>query len=284
MTPLAKDTALTKIQKRDIFLLLAKASAGKDFTEQAVEYMRNVLDNDPGFQLNLDKEPRHVQNVWFKVSDWSPPRDIETIAVFYFENTSIYNKEKLDPFSKGIAAMLVHDFQRLSKLRVVERERIQHLLDEFNYQKADYFDDSKAVRVGKFLAAHTMLMGNFTQFDKNTIRIDARLVLTETGEIIKADYVEGKPKHLAKLQSELALKIAESLDVAVEKAEKEAILADGRQSLKAVLAYTRALNLEDEGKYAEASEAYAQALKADKSHEVARDRIEALAMVIVEDE
>ena len=92
------------------------------------------------------------------------------------------------------------------------------------------------VRDFKVLGAHAFLMGSFTKLDKKKMRIDARLVKTETGELIKAEKVEGNPKDFAELQAELALKVAAGLDIAVKESEEEAIRAEGRLPIEAVLA------------------------------------------------
>jgi hypothetical protein len=138
-------------------------------------------------------------------------------------------------------------------------------------QKSEYFDQGAAVKVGKLLGAHNLVLGSFSKIDKNTMRIDARWVKTETGEIIKSEKIEGRPSQLAKMQNELSAKVASWMGVEMAAAPK-----DDKQPIEAVLAYTRGLNLEDEMQLTAAYEAYKEALAADPKFDIARDRLIAL--------
>jgi TolB-like protein len=281
LTTMAETPDLDPAEAKPIYLLLAKATAGKDFLDQAEEYLRKVLEIDPDFELNIQLEPPQVQKIWFKVDEERrkgkrPDPGIKTLAILYFVNASAVDHEALEPLSKGLPAMLVTDLTGLTGLQVVERERIQYILDEIKMEQTEYFKQETAVRVGKLLGAHALLMGSFTKLDKKNMRIDARLVKTETGEVIKAEKVEGKPKEFAALQAELALKVAEGLEIAVKETEEKAIRAEGRLPIEAVLAYTRGLNYEDEENLASAYKAYEETLAAYPKHEAARGRLVAL--------
>jgi curli biogenesis system outer membrane secretion channel CsgG len=177
----------------------------------------------------------------------------------------------MDGLSKGISAMLVTDLMGTPGLRIVERERIQFLLDELKMQRSEYFDQASGVKVGKLLGAHNLLLGSFSKIENKKIRIDARLVKTETGEVVKSDKIEGNSDDLAKLQNELAIKVATWMGVEFAESQRK-----DDQPIAAVLAYTRGLNLEDEMQLTAAYEAYKQALAADPDFEIARNRLIAL--------
>ncbi len=164
---------------------------------------------------------------------------------------------------------------------MVERERIQYLLDEIKMEQSDFFNQESAVRVGKLLGAHVLVMGGFTKIDKKHMRIDARLIKTETGEVLKAEMVEGDPNKLAELESELAMKIASNLDVAVNQSDEKAMKANDGESMDAILAYTQGMNLEDEHKLPEAYEAYKKALALAPKMTAAQDRMSALEPMVV---
>lgn len=279
LTKLASDSTLNPTEAKEVYLLLAKAAAGKNFTDQAIVYMKKVIDLEPGFRLNTSVEPPQVQRIWFRVDSLRTVEDaaskLRTLAILYFENNSVADREALDGLSKGISAMLVTDLMGTPGLRIVERERIQFLLDELKMQKSEYYDQTSGVKVGKLLGAHNLLLGSFSKIDNKKIRIDARLVKTETGEVMKSDKIEGNSDDLARLQNDLAAKVASWMGVELAANPKE-----DEQPIAAVLAYTRGLNLEDEMQLSAAYEAYKEALAVDPDFEVARNRLVALGPII----
>lgn len=281
LTKLASDSTLNPTEAKEVYLLLAKAAAGKSFNEQAIVYMKKVVELEPGFRLDTSVEPPQVQRIWFRVDSLRAAEDaaskLRTLAILYFENNSVADREAMDGLSKGISAMLVTDLMRSTGLRIVERERIQFLLDELKMQKSEYYDQSAGVKVGKLLGVHNLLLGSFSKIDDKKIRIDARLVKTETGEIIKSDKIEGNAEALAKLQNELAAKVASWMGVELAASPRK-----DEQPIAAVLAYTRGLNLEDEMQLSAAYEAYKEALAVDPDFEIARSRLLALEPFVSE--
>ncbi len=118
LTVLAQDENLSGEDAKKAYLLLAKASAGKDFMGQAELYLSKILQLDCGFELDLKREPPQLRSCWFKAESGRdslctsadrPDPGLKTLAVLYFENNSIVDTQALDPLSKGIAAMLVTD-------------------------------------------------------------------------------------------------------------------------------------------------------------------------------
>lgn len=279
LTKLASDSALNPTEAKEVYLLLAKAAAGKNFTDQAIVYMKKVVELEPGFRLNTAIEPPQVQRIWFRVDSLRATEDaaskMRTLAILYFENNSVTDHEAMDGLSKGISAMLVTDLMGTPGLRIVERERVQFLMDELKMQKSEYYDQTSGVKVGRLLGAHNLLLGSFSKIDNKKIRIDARLVKTETGEVIKSDKIEGNSDDLARLQNDLAAKVASWMGV-----ELAANPQEDEQPIGAVLAYTRGLNLEDEMQLSAAYEAYKQALAVDPDFEGARNRLVALEPII----
>ena len=149
---------------------------------------------------------------------------------------------------------------KVSQLKVVERDRINFLVDELKLQQSDLVDKSTAVKLGKLVGAHTLLMGGFMKISKKQFRIDARLVKVETGEIIKAEYVEGKSDEIMKLEKELVLKMLADLDVTPSEAEEEAIMEGKDTGFDALYHYSRGLAYEDKKDYVAAFQQYRKAL------------------------
>lgn len=191
---------------------------------------------------------------------------IKTIAIMDFENNSVENFDKYKNLGNALAKIVISDFAVLSQLKVVERERLQYILDELELTAktvggAGVVDQASAPRIGKLLGAHTFVFGSFIQVDK-TFRIDASLVKTETSEILKTFSVEGKPDKLFDLAKKLTLKITQGLDVELEKAEHKELDKLGKQDIpiEAVALFGDAMSKANQEKYADALNSLEQAL------------------------
>lgn len=160
---------------------------------------------------------------------------IKTIAIIDFENNAIEDAEKYENLGRALSKILINDFFALSKLQVVERERLQYLLDELKLTDEkvggkNIMDPSSAPRVGKLLGAHSFVFGSFIRLG-DVFRLDARLVKTETGEIFKTASVEGEPDEIFELAKELTVEITQNLDVEIEKLDKEKLEKVGEQGV-----------------------------------------------------
>src|SRR5438552_18577221 len=66
------------------------------------------------------------------------------IAISYFDNNS--KDKEWDPIQKGLADMLITDLSQLKSVEIVEREKLNAILDELKLQKSKYIDPSTAVK------------------------------------------------------------------------------------------------------------------------------------------
>lgn len=130
-----------------------------------------------------------------------------TVAVLPFENGALKNNADYAPLSKGMAEMLITAMAGNPGVRVVERDRLQKLIDEQNLGAGDRVDKETAVRLGKLVGAHHMLTGSFLIDPKQRMRIVVRSVNTETSEIEYAESVMGKADDLLELVDQLGTKM-----------------------------------------------------------------------------
>src|SRR5581483_5250816 len=124
-----------------------------------------------------------------------------TIGVLYFDYAG--KNTELAPLSKGLAQMLISDLAAVDTVRVVERERLQAVLDEQKLGGSGKIDSRTAARIGKLLGARYLVLG--TYFDAmGAFRADARLVDVETGQIVKSIGANGKAGDFIALEQTLA--------------------------------------------------------------------------------
>ncbi len=124
-----------------------------------------------------------------------------TVAVLYFDYQG--KSDELGQLRKGLAQMLVSDLSRLDALRVVERDRLQALLDELELNKTRKIDKATANRIGKLLGAKYLVLGGY--FDLlGTLRVDARVVAVETGQVVKSFGASGKADDFLAIERQVA--------------------------------------------------------------------------------
>jgi TolB-like protein len=64
--------------------------------------------------------------------------------------------------AKGLAAMIIADLSKVPGLKVLEREKVQLLLNEMpSSATAGLADTAKAVRSGRLMRAEKVIVGNF---------------------------------------------------------------------------------------------------------------------------
>lgn len=119
------------------------------------------------------------------------------IAVLPFNNGGSYGqgKEDFDALERGIAGMMISELSQNPAARVVERQEVQHLIDEQNLGAQGRVDPQTAAKVGKLVGARYVVLGTFIDF-YGDFRVDVRLVNTETSEIVKTESERMQRDHL----------------------------------------------------------------------------------------
>ncbi len=86
------------------------------------------------------------------------PPEPGSIAVQAFVNRG---SESYRALAKGLAAMIIADLSKVPGLTVLEREKVQSLIDEAKLGDAGLADTSSAVRSGRLMRAEKVVVGNF---------------------------------------------------------------------------------------------------------------------------
>lgn len=86
------------------------------------------------------------------------PPEPGSIAVQAFVNRG---SEDYRAMAKGLAAMVIADLSRVPGLKVLEREKVQLLLDEMRLGDSGLADTASAVRSGRLMRAEKVVVGNF---------------------------------------------------------------------------------------------------------------------------
>ncbi len=197
-----------------------------------------------------------------------------TIAVLYFTNGALVDNAMYAPLSKGMAEMLITELAQNNAVRVVERDRLQSLIEEQNLQNSDRVDKETAIKLGKTLGARHMLMGTFIIDPKKNMRIDVRAVNTETSQIEYTESVTGPSDNLLQLVMQLGTKVNAGLKLpALKTASVTTPAAKSPNQFKALMAMSQAIEAEDKKDKVQAASLYKQAIALNPDFERAKVRL-----------
>ena len=280
---LVQDRSLAREEKRIVLWNLGRSYVAKDLQKDAKEAIGELLELEPPLtEPDPDVESPPMMKLYYEVrKDKAGSYEVEradpgikTIAILDFSNRSIDDRERLHPLEKGFSELLINQLTGVIDLKVIERERIQWILDEIGLENdPGKFDVNSAVRVGKQLGVHSVLLGSYINA-VNTLWLGARLVKVETSEILMTEDVKGKTDKFFELTQKLGEKVAKKIDVTVSKAQMEA--RTETKSLEAMLAYSDGLTQLESGNYKQAYAKFQMALKFDPGYEKAQKKIDSI--------
>ena len=138
------------------------------------------------------------------------------VAVFSFDNNSIGKDARdYDGVSKGIMELLATDLAGNPKFRVVERERVQKVLEEQNLTKSGSIDPATAVRLGKMLGAQYAIYGGFMNTGKQMV-LTLHSTDMETSQITNPEKVQGSGDDVLALIAQASSKMASNMKLDVK--------------------------------------------------------------------
>lgn len=199
------------------------------------------------------------------------------VAVFPFVNGGSYGEdvEDLEALRVGLQQMLLTELDRNDELRIVERSMLKKIMEEQDLGTTDRVDPATAAKVGQIVGAQYMITGVFADL-YGKFRIDARIIDTETSEIVQTTRVRGQTEELYGLLVDLANKITEGADlpplpVAVREKRKERDIP-----AEAITLYSRAQVYQDRGYEERAIKVYRQIVDKFPEMEQARTALKQL--------
>ena len=194
------------------------------------------------------------------------PPEANTVAVMPFAYSGA--NEEIRPLSRGFAQLVVTDLAKSRQIRVLERDRMQSLLDEMRLADSGRVDQEAALRSGRMLRAARVVQGSLADQGQN-LRVDAAVVDVASAGVSASAGAADVLDRLFDLEKQLVLSIFGNLGIQLTPAEQSAINQRPTQNLQAFLAYSRGLEAEDRGDFAGARDAYGEAARLDPSFRAA---------------
>lgn len=190
----------------------------------------------------------------------TPPAP-NTVAVFPFRYTG--RDSTLRPLERGLAALMVTDLSRVRRLKLVEREQLQTLLDEMKLAEGGKVDPSTGARSGRLVGAAQVVQGTFTEVPTANFRVDATMVNASDAQIAAAASGADQLRMLFDIEKAVVFQLVDKMGITLTPAERTAISERPTRDIQAFLLYSRGLEAQDRGDFTAASQAFQAAVQRD---------------------
>jgi tetratricopeptide (TPR) repeat protein len=200
-----------------------------------------------------------------------PPRD-NTLGLFPFLYSG--GDPALRPLGRAVAELLATDLALTDRLTVVERLRVQLLLDEIALGEAGATDPTAAARAGQMLGAGRIVQGRLDG-EEESLLLEA-MVVPVGGEPSAIASLSDRDalQRLFDLQKRLVMEIYASLGIQLTPAERERINQRPTEHVQALLAFGEGLEAGDGGRFSAAAAHFAAATALDPGFTEAASRAE----------
>jgi len=189
------------------------------------------------------------------------PPDPNTVAVMPFHFAG--GDTTLKPLERGLAAVVVTDLSRVSTLHIVERARLQALLDEMKLTESGRVDPSTGARSGRLVRAAEVVQGQFSSGANTQVRIDATVVRATDAQVAATGSNADKLQALFDVEKAVVFQLLDHLHITLTPKERTAISERPTRDIQAFLLYSRGLEAEDRGDFAGAAAAFTAAAQRD---------------------
>ncbi len=160
------------------------------------------------------------------------PSEIRSIAVLPFVNKN--NDEKFDYLAEGITDSLISNLSNISQLKVISYNAVSQYKDQ----------QSNLREVGFLLGVDSLLIGNIIEIDE---KLEIRVELVKVSDLshIWGTQYHCQIEHLFKTKTEIAVAIADKLQIQLTKSETKQLAKQSTESSDAYKYYLKGQHFSD---------------------------------------
>lgn len=161
----------------------------------------------------------------------------KSIAVLSFNN--ITKNPADDWLGGGIAETVTADLKKIEGITVIGRERVYETLRRHGVTPDAEVDTTMASSLGREVGARWILTGGYQKIAE-MLRITARVVDVETGEVVRTVKIDGLMKEIFDLQDKIVFELSQGMDLSIRSGEREVIEQKETEVLEAYEAASKA--------------------------------------------
>jgi len=205
-------------------------------------------------------------------ADSIPPN---TIAVYDFDGSSL--DAQMAPLALGLSEFTAIDLSKIKSLTVVERAKLNFLLQEMALAETGVIDTTRAPQVGRILGSRNIVTGRVTSPNLDHLRLSGVIVNTVDSTKAYPGSSEAILNEIFKMQKEFVRQIVRELGVELSPEELDSLNILPTDSFAAFLAFCQGLAYQKNGQYDKALEEFRRALHLDNNFVYARHQLELTA-------
>ncbi len=243
----------------------ATALAGQVVTPKEMDWAKRAI--------NTTESQREMAPV-------SPPN---SIAVLYFDNKT--GLADLNALQKGLALMLTSDLSKVKRIQVMDRVKVQALLDAMNHGNERLDETATALKIGKMLNVYYIVRGDITLGKMAKLNINPSLIDVPFETTKGLIPTVGNMQDIFQMEKDVLFNIIKKMKIYLTPLERAELGKPFCLSSAAAISFFNGVNLADRGKYAEAAGMYKKAVSEDKGFAAAKDALQELKTLgLVKDE
>jgi tetratricopeptide (TPR) repeat protein/plastocyanin len=203
----------------------------------------------------------------------------DTIAVEAFTNRG---DPAYAPMAKGIAAMVITDLSKVPGLKVLERQKVQKLLDEISLGESGLVSQNSRMRAGRLVRAEKLVLGSFgvqggtgdmtASNGQEQFEMENALIESVSSNALGGIKKSGEISAFFVAQKEMVFNTLVDLGIPLESLPlnvRKGLERFQTTNIAAFKMFSLGLNAQDEGKFAEAKEFFQKAAQLDPNFELA---------------
>jgi len=224
--------------------------------------------------LTLDLIHKQLQDLLAKEQTLTD-RALPTASVAVFPLDFEGGNPRFTPLGKGLSEMITIDLGQVKKLNLIERVRVEALLDELRLSQSKLVDPSSAPRLGKLLSAGRIVAGSYSVSKEDQLTLNVA-----SWDVVKKQYPKTTSQsdaleNLFRLEKDLVFDVIKKLGIKLTAEERTAIQRIPTRNIQAFLMYSIGLDREDAHDFEAAKVYFEQAASLDPSFEQAKSKMEA---------
>ena len=188
-------------------------------------------------------------------------------AVLYYNDLS--PEKGLRAVQKGLAAMITTDLAKSGQVKVIERVRMDALVNEIKLGQTGAVDMKTAPRAGRMLGAENLVVGTLSTLLRDLL-INSSVAASEEGKELFSFPKKDRLENFFLLEKEIVREILKKKRITLGPEIEEQVYAYHTQDFDAFLYFGQGLDAQDEGKWGVSKAFFLKALERDPKFELAR--------------